>query len=137
MTAVKRDLYIEQGATYSISFTWYSGDDPDNPGPPIDLTGANARMQIRKTLTSSTPLLSLVSADVGPVAARIALGGVAGTVVITMTDEDTMLLTSKSAVYDLEIELPTNSPVTPFDDPVYRILQGKVTVDLNVTRTGA
>jgi hypothetical protein len=123
MTAAKRDLYIEQGATYrDLQFTWYQGDDPLNPGPPVNLTGANARMQIRKTLTS----LAMVTAVSTGVAPRITLGGVLGTVAVVLTDEDTMLLVSKAAVYDFEIEDSTGV--------VHRLLQGKVTIDPNVTR---
>lgn len=121
MTAAKKDLYIEQGATFGLSFAWHEGDS-ETPGDPVNLTGAVARMQIRKTQQAP----SLVDATSDGVSPKIVLGGAAGTIAVTLSDEDTDLLTSKSMLYDLEVEMP--------DGTVYRLLQGKVTVDPNITQ---
>lgn len=121
MTAAKKDLYIEQGATFGLSFTWREGTT-EEPGDPHDLTGAVARMQIRKKQQDP----ALVSASSDGVVPKITLGGAAGTVALELSDEDTDLLTSKSALYDLEVELA--------DGTVVRLLQGRVTVDPNITQ---
>lgn len=129
MPAVPKNLVIEQGATFVLSFTIYHEDpeNPGQPGDPKDLTGAVARMQIRKTQQAQA-LVSATSDGVNP---RIVLGGTTGTVVVTLSDEDTDLLTSKSALYDLEIEYPN---VAPYYGRVDRILKGSVTVDPNITQ---
>ncbi len=121
MPAIQKDLFIEQGATFVLSFTWYHEDElePGEPGEPYDLTGAHARMQIRKKRTEPV----LIEAD--DTNGKIALGGTAGTVVVTLADEDTDLLDLKSAAYDLEIEFA--------DGRVTRLMQGKVTVSPNIT----
>lgn len=124
MTAVVRDLSIEQGATFRLSFTWSTSAGVDGSGVPIagtpyDLTDCTARMQIRKSYTSPA-LVSLASGD------GITLGGPAGTVEITVSDERTDALNVKTALYDLEIEFPSGD--------VYRVLEGAVTVSPNVTK---
>jgi hypothetical protein len=121
MVAAKKDLYIEQGATFELSFVWHEGT-AEAPGDPRDLTGAEARMQIRKSQQSAA-LLTATSTGEDP---KITLGGTEGTVDLLLTDEDTDTLTSKQALYDLEVELA--------DGKVYRLLQGKVTVDPNITQ---
>lgn len=121
MTAAKRDLYIEQGATFQLAFTWNEGT-VDEIGPPVDLTGCVARMQIRKAQQQAA-LLSATSAGIDP---AIVLGGATGTIAITLTDDMTDALTLKSALYDLEIEFP--------DETVYRLLEGGVTVSPNITQ---
>jgi hypothetical protein len=122
MTAVKKDLYIEQGATFGLSFVWSDGTEAASPGDPVDLTGAVARMQFRKSQAQAA-LLSASSDGSSP---RITLGGSDGTISILLTDADTDSLTSKLLMYDLEVELA--------DGTVVRLLQGKVTVDPNITQ---
>lgn len=134
MPAVKRSLYIEQGATWALGFTWYhiavDGEgnpilDPDgNPtrGDPYwtnNFVGITADMQIRETV--SKPVLTEASTDNGKIVISAN-----GRVDIVLSDEDTMLLTKPKAVYDLEIQL------TSVDRR--RVLQGPVQVSLNVTR---
>lgn len=135
MPAAKRDLYIEQGATFKLGFNWYGilSDGDGNPvldengnpqpGGPVDLTGATARMQIRETYVGA-PLLSATNAN-----GRITLGTTNGRVDIKFPSSVTDLLTTENAIYDLEISLPD----TPEPD-VQRVLEGKVKVSLNVTR---
>jgi hypothetical protein len=123
MTAAKRDLYIEQGATFEFSFKWcHAGSTPTTPGVPYDLTNAIARMQIRKA-QKGTLLLDAKSDGVDP---EITLGGITGRITVLLTDQDTDMLAYKVSVYDLEVELASGH--------VYRLLQGNVTVDPNVTQ---
>jgi hypothetical protein len=121
MTAAKRDLYIEQGATFQLGFVWYDGDVNQN-GSPVDLTGAQGRMQIRKAQQQPS-ILDAVSFGPTP---QITLYGNTGKIVLNLTPVDTNRLTLKSALYDFEVEFA--------DGRVYRLLEGKVTVSPNITQ---
>jgi hypothetical protein len=120
--AVTRPLYIEQGATFRFGFNWHRANDadPTQPGEAYDLTGWHARMQIRKNQQS--PIL----VDASDTNGKITLGGNTGRIDIVLSDDDTDLLTTKSAQYDLEVEDP--------DGVVYRLLEGQVTVSPNITQ---
>lgn len=124
MTAVPKDLYIEQGATFTMGWNWYH-ESTITPGT-ADLTNpyepVSARMQIREFVTAEAVILAVTS-DLG---GGIVLGA-DGRFDVTLTDADTDLLTVASAVYDFEAVLP--------DGDVRRLLQGTITVDPNVTRT--
>jgi len=100
---------------------------PDPNSPPsdptyllYDLTGYEARMQVRRTVDSSSALVSLSTDD-----GSIVLGGEDGTIEITIAAEDTALLTS-SGVYDLEIISDAGV--------VSRVLQGEWRLSPEVTR---
>lgn len=121
MTAHQKNLYIEQGATYELPFVWREGTT-DAPGDPVDLTGATAAMQIRKTQQAEA-ILDASSTGVSP---RIILGGATGEITISLTDADTDALTHKTAKYDLEVRLA--------DGKLHRILEGDVTVSPNITQ---
>lgn len=113
MAAVNKPLYIEQGATFTLGFTWHRQgpvvEGVVTPGDPYDLTGCTARMQIRKAQGVEPPLVTATSLPTGPGAKRIFLGGPTGRIEITLTDEDTDLINQARAVYDLEIEWPLES----------------------------
>jgi hypothetical protein len=117
MAAAKLKLVIEQGATFRKVLTWKAG----TPAVAVNLTGATARMQIRTELTSAAPLVTLTTENGG-----IALGGIAGTITLTILPAATALFAWTAGVYDLEIAL------TPTD--VYRLVYGTVTVSPEVTR---
>lgn len=91
--AGKLNIVIEQGATFNPVLTY-----KDSLGALIDLTGFTARMQIRLKKTSATFLVELTTENGG-----IALGGVAGTITLLITDTASTALTFDSAVYDLEL----------------------------------
>jgi len=122
MTAATSDLYIEQGATFKLAFTWYADGDGTTPR---DLTAATVRMQIRKNQQSPV-LLDARSDGVNPKIIINGDGDSVGTVRITLSDSDTDALTSKSARYDIEVEMA--------DGTVYRLFQGAVTVSPNITQ---
>lgn len=86
--------------------------------PPVDLTGATARMQIRAGLGSAL-LLELNTENGG-----LAIIG-PGTLVRTLSAAQTAALTWTDGVYDLEVEYA--------DGTVQRYLQGAVTVSREVT----
>jgi hypothetical protein len=115
MAATTYDILIEQGATYSQVITYKEA------GVAVNLTGYTARMQVRATLESASTLVELTTAN-----SRIALGGTAGTITLTISATDTAALTSGRGVYDLE--LVSGSGI------VTRLLQGVATISRNVTR---
>jgi hypothetical protein len=114
--AAKYSYEIEQGATFLPPLiTW-----KDETGVAINLTGWTARMQIRPNVSSDTILVSLTTENGG-----ITLGGIAGTIQLTMTADATAALTWADGEYDLEL---VNGAY------VKRLLRGKVKVSKEVTR---
>ena len=109
------DLCVQQGATFRRVITW------KQDGALVNLTGYTARMQIRATAEASTALIELTTEN-----GRIALGGTAGTITLTISATDTAALTAGRAVYDLEL-VAANGTVT-------NLLGGVVTIPRNITR---
>lgn len=109
------DLCIPQGASFSRVIRWKAD------GANVNLSGFSARMQIRPTAASATTTLSLTTEN-----GRIALGGTAGTITLTISATDTAAITAGRYVYDLELASAGGI--------VTRLLQGIVTVSANVTR---
>lgn len=110
------DMVVDQGATLSRTITW-----KDSAKNPIDLTGYSARMQVRANVTATTTVIELTTAN-----SRIALGGVAGTVTLTVSAADTAAVPAGRYVYDLE--LVSGSGV------VNRLIMGNFVVRAEVTR---
>lgn len=121
MSAVKVDLNIEQGATYTLGFTW-SRDINGEPGDPMDLTGSVIRMQIRKH--QQAPVI-IEATTLGP-SPMITHSGETGHIEIKIPADQTSLLNTKSAVYDLEAVLSNTD--------IHRVIEGKVTVSPNITQ---
>ena len=109
------DLCIPAGASFSRVIRWQAD------GANVNLTGYTARAQIRPSASSATTTLSLTTENT-----RIALGGVAGTITLSISATDSAALTAGRYVYDLEL-VSAGGIVT-------RLLQGVVTVSANVTR---
>lgn len=86
--------------------------------PPVDLTGATARMQIRAQLGGAV-LLELTTEN-----GALAITGL-GTITRTLSAAQTAALAWTEGVYDLEVQYP--------DGTVQRYLQGAVTVSREVT----
>lgn len=86
--------------------------------PPVDLTGAEVRMQIREQVGGAV-LLELTTENDG-----LAITG-PGTITRTLSATQTAALAWTEAVYDLEVQYP--------DGTVQRYLQGAVTVSREVT----
>lgn len=121
-TPAKLKYTIYQGATFRKRLTWHSpAVAPATLGPLVDLTGCTARMHIRGKLADASTLLTLTTEN-----GRIALGGVAGTVDLYISDEDTAAISWTAGVWDLEIVL-SNGDVT-------RLAEGSVSVSKEVTR---
>lgn len=127
MAASKLALLIEQGATFRKYCQLSTGGTVDDGGDPVDLTGAEIRMQIRRNINAEEPLLDLTSAGAVDGDTGIYLSGAAtGEFYITVTDEDTAAISWVSGVYDLEVEFSGGN--------VKRYLYGGVKVRKEVTR---
>lgn len=109
------DIVIDQGATYSQVFTW-----KDSTGALISLVGWTARMQVRRRLPSTGTIIDCTTEN-----GRIALGGVAGTITVTIAATDTDDMPVGSHVYDLEL---INGAT------VERLIMGSFTVRGETTR---
>lgn len=110
------NISCDQGATFSRSITW-----TDSARKPYNLTGYTARMHVRSTVTSNTTAITLTTEN-----SRIALGGAAGTVTLTIAATDTAGLTAGLYVYDLELVSSANV--------VTRLIEGNFNVKAEVTR---
>lgn len=108
--ATKANLIIDQGASYTTSI-----DILDENGESINLINYTGAAQMRKHYTSSNAT-----------SFSVALGGVDGTVTLSLTANATANLIAGRYVYD--VELTSNTGV------VSRVLEGIVTVTPNVTR---
>ena len=126
MRAGTYNFTCEQGSTFTrlieLEEPNLAVDPTGGTFSPVDISGYTARMQIRRTLESTSPMISLTTENnrlvVNP-------GDEANQILINLSDAETSTLTT-NGVYDLEIESP--------DGVVSRILQGAVTVSLEVTR---
>ena len=117
MTAGYHHFVIEKGATFSKVLTL-----KDSGGTVINLTGyASAEMDLRENPEASSTVLTLTTGN-----SRVALGGTAGTVTLTITASDTAGLTAGDGVYDLEI--------TDGNSNIYRIMEGTYSIRRNVSR---
>jgi hypothetical protein len=122
VAAKKYDKFkIEQGADLSIHLTW-----KDGTGALIDLTGWSARMMVRKSYKTTTPVLDFRSGAGGTAGTAIALGGALGTIDITATNAVTSGVPSGDYVYDLEMVSPGGI--------VTRLLEGIIPVSPEATR---
>jgi hypothetical protein len=106
---------IEQGETFVRTIIW-----EDSAGTSINLTGYTARMQLRGSRGIPTLAISLTTENGG-----IALGGVAGTITITISASQTAAFADRSYIYDLEI-ISGSGVVT-------KLIKGIVTIATEVT----
>jgi hypothetical protein len=126
MAAGKYSFIIEQGATTNLNVQWN-----DASGSAVDLTGYQARMQIRPTIEGSELYISL-SSSLSPDGTGLNLSGsngetslTSGSIGIYISAYSSSLLNFTEAFYDLEM-------VNGIE--VTRLLEGKVRLSKNVTR---
>ena len=126
MAAGKHSFIIEQGATTNLNVQW-----TDASGSAVDLTGYQARMQIRPVIESSDVYISL-SSSLQPDGTGLNLNGsdgvtslTSGSIGIYISAYSSSLLNFTEAYYDLE--MINGREVT-------RLLEGKVRLSKNVTR---
>lgn len=114
----KFNIDIIKGSRYLKGFIY-----ADSSKTPIDLTGLDARMQIRERDVSLTPEIELTTGN-----GRITFVPLEGQINIVLTAPETEALTITSGVYDLEIYDSADV------DVVDTILEGAVTISEGVTR---
>jgi hypothetical protein len=118
---LKNSYRIEQGASFWWRLLWKE-HAVDLTGK--DLTTWSARMQIRERVDSTAALVSLTSGIEGGITLTDGTGD--SNIEIYMTPDQTELLNVENCVYDLELEDDSGD--------VFRLLEGSVSVSLNVTR---
>jgi hypothetical protein len=118
--AGKWDFVIEQGATWSRQFRW-----EDSAGDVRDLGTYTLRMTIRPKHGSKKIIAT--SDSPANIVLTISGDGSSGIFTVSMTAAKTAVLDFIRAVYDIEA-YDTATGVT-----VYRILQGNVTLEKEVT----
>jgi hypothetical protein len=106
----------------SLGYGLYTSGGVVAYNQPIDLAGYTARMQIKGKIADTVSILSLTSSP----AAGIVLDNTAKTITITISADQTALLTFKTAVYSLEM--------VSLDGVVTEIMGGKITLEPEVTR---
>jgi len=113
-------IKIDQGESWSMLLRLKNPATEDDPATPIDLTGYDVRMQVRESITSPTPLLTLELGD------GITVDASEGEILLTVADDVTAVWAWRYGVYDLEIESPGGETT--------RLLRGEVEVSAEVTR---
>jgi len=93
MSAARIDIVCEQGADLAVTLVW------QGPDSPVDLTGYQARMQVKAGYGDAQPLLEFTDGN-----GRIELGGAEGTVTLKLTAAETGAL---------EVPLPEGPPRIP------------------------
>jgi hypothetical protein len=126
MIAGVYNITLEQGTTFYrlIDVMEPTVLDPD-VYEAFDLTGYTARMQIRRTIDSETPMVSLTSPTVNGNGITV-MDGANNAISININDTTTSLVDS-SGLYDLEIIKTSTGQVS-------RLLQGTVTLSREVTK---
>jgi hypothetical protein len=126
MIAGVYNITLEQGTTFYrlIDVMEPTVLDPD-VYEAFDLTGYTARMQIRRTIDSATPMLSLTSPTVSGNGITV-MDGANNAISININDATTSLVDS-SGLYDLEIIKTSTGQVS-------RLIQGTVTLSREVTK---
>ena len=117
------DLKIYQGATFRMPIQWKAGEDEDS-AVPVNITGAKARMQIRKNKREPDYFIELTTEN-----GRIDIADPEnGLLYMQICSQDTAALDFKKGVYDLELIFGEHQC------EVYRIVQGSVVLIPEITR---
>jgi hypothetical protein len=129
MAAGRYSFVIEQGATvnFQVAYT-------DSNGDPVDLTGYQARMQIRPSVGSSEVYITL-SSSLDIYGTGLNLSGssninppTSGTIGVYISAFSSSQLNFTQGVYDLEISTGSGNYAV-----VTRLLEGQVQLSPNVT----
>lgn len=116
MSAGIYNFDIEQGIPFARIM-----NIKDAAGVALNLTGYSARMHIRPYVSSTEILISATTAN-----NKLILTPLTGVLTLSLSEEDTKLLTYSKSVYDIELLDTAGAPV--------RLLQGSITVSREVTR---
>jgi len=117
MSAGYHHFIIEQGATFGKTLTLKDSSDTV-----INLTGfSSGVMHLRENPDAANIFLTISTAN-----SRMAFGGSAGTITLTVSASDTAGLTASDGVFDLEI--------TSGGGVVSRLIEGTYSVRRNISR---
>lgn len=94
---LEKDIEIVQGKTWTAKFRYLTKSCNGKSNVPVNLTGYGANMVIRECAGDSATLLTLTSGN------GITLGGVLGTIEITITATQASNLTAGDNVYEIEL----------------------------------
>jgi hypothetical protein len=108
--ATKANLVIDQGSTFSTDISLQ-----DENGDPLVLNGYTANSQMRKWYTSLNPTATFTTN----------VNAIAGIITLSLTSNETSVISSGRYVYDVEID---NDTVRS------RVVEGIVTVTPQSTR---
>lgn len=127
MPAAHYDITIEQGATFELPLSLQVESSSVNPTLiPMDLTGYTARAQIRDMYHAPTVLSTLLS-EFNYYGTRTSVGttDASGSIVLSLTADETELLPHVRAVWDLKIYIGAIE---------MRVLEGIAWIRPSVTR---
>jgi hypothetical protein len=116
MLAGKYNIVCDQGSTFTRTLEIKTAE-----GTVFSLVGYTARMEVRRTLDTSTTIVSLTTAN-----GRITINGALGTITLALTAVETAALT-QSGVYDLEIVKTATSAV-------HKVVRGEFKLEKEVSR---
>jgi len=126
MSAGHYDITIEQGTTFTKTFTLKVGVSSDDPAPiPFNFTGYTGEAQIREEYSSPNPLVnfSVVFPPSGSVTGSIAASG---SITISLTLDQTLILPGGyTGVWDLVLFQGAN---------VERLLEGRAFISPTATK---
>ena len=117
MKPARIDLLIYKGSTFLKSFQWKSGEVPTA----VDLTGCSIKMQIREN--PGTTLIAEYSTLNGKIQITDAVNG---KFKLFISNTESTEYQFKSGKYDIEVTFPVSNSV-------YRIAQGYVSIDSEIT----
>lgn len=112
--AARKNFTVDQGTAFDVVMTWRAG------GALVNLTNYHAKMQIRPAPGNAT-LINELSTTNG----KIALGGSAGTITLSIPYTETALFKEGGAVYDLILTPPNGKP--------FKLLYGTIKTIKRVT----
>lgn len=115
MAQTTYDISADQGTDYAVTFTYR-----DSNNALVNLTGATARMQVRRFVESTNPFLTMTN-DSG-----ITLGGAAGTIALLISAAS--LSAIPAGTYKYDIEIVTSGSV------VVKLIAGSFILNGEVTR---
>lgn len=128
MSCDKYNFTIKRGATKVFTAEYL-----DVSGSAKDITGYNARMQLREE-PNLPPTLQLSSTGSTANYSNITITPTSGSLQVYISAADTDILTADSYLYDLEL-YTANDPYSQSDpEYVVRLLEGMITITFNVTR---
>lgn len=108
------DMTILQGKTINFTVIW-------GGGTPINVTGFDAKMQLRKSVSDEEPVVEFSVSN-----SRVTIGTTNGQINFSMTAADSAALEPSQGVYDIE--------VTDASGNVYQVQSGRYNILQSVTR---